>query len=284
MENQVGLVLEGGGMRGVYTAGILEYLLESNIFFPYIIGVSAGACNAASYLSRQKGRNKTVTVQYAADPRYISWRNFWKNRQFFGMDFIFDEIPKKHVPFDFNSFFANPAEFVVGTTDCLSGEPVYFHKQDYGKDLLTVLRASSSLPFIAPEISYKDKILLDGGISDPIPLKKAQQDGYTKNIVILTRNAGYQKKPSKFPFLVNRKYPEYKGLQESLRNRFKIYNDTLAYLEEEERKGNVLIIRPKEPLNVGRMERNPQKLEYLYNQGYQEAKAMRDSILAYMTR
>ncbi|MCL6572833.1 MAG: patatin family protein, partial [Bacillus sp. (in: Bacteria)] len=224
MINQVGLVLEGGGMRGVYTAGILEYFLEKQLFFPYVIGVSAGACNAASYLSKQQGRNKTVTIEYASDPRYISWRNYLKNRQVFGMDFIFDDLPNKFVPYDYDVFYANPSEFVVGTTDCLSGEPVYFKKKEYGDELLTVLRASSSLPFIAPVVRFKDKILFDGGISDPIPIKKAQQDGFAKNIVILTRNQGYLKTPSKFHFLVERKYPEYKGLQQSLRNRYSQYN------------------------------------------------------------
>ena len=282
MLNQTGLVLEGGGMRGVYTAGILEYFLEQELFFPYVIGVSAGACNAASYLSKQKGRNKTVTIKYASDPRYISWRNYFKNRQFFGMDFIFDEIPNQHVPYHYDVFYSGLSEFVVGTTDCMTGMPVYFNKQDYGDDLLTVLRASSSLPFIAPEIHYQDKILLDGGISDPIPIKKAQSDGFKKNIVILTRNKGYLKKPSKFHFLVDRKYPNYKGLQQSLRKRFQIYNETLQYLEKEETAGNVLIIRPSVSLIVGRMERNPQRLEDLYNQVYQDAKASIDKINSYI--
>ena len=282
MIDQVGLALEGGGMRGVYTAGILEFFLEQDLYFPYVIGVSAGACNAASYLSKQKGRNKTVTIEYASDPRYISWKNYFKNRQFFGMDFIFDEIPNKHVPYHYDVFYNNPSEFVVGTTDCLTGEPIYFKKQDYEMDLLTVLRASSSLPFIAPEIRFKDKILLDGGISDPIPIKKAQKDGFKKNIVILTRNEGYLKKPSKFHFLINRKYPEYKGLQHSLRKRYQIYNETVSYLENEEKAGNALIIRPSKPLKVGRMERNPERLEELYNQGYEDAKNSMSSILNYI--
>ncbi|OIK09579.1 patatin family protein [Bacillus sp. MUM 116] len=282
MINEVGLVLEGGGMRGVYTAGVLENFLENQLFFPYVIGVSAGACNAASYLSEQKGRNKTVTIQYASDPRYISWRNYFKNRQFFGMDFIFDEIPNQHIPYHYDVFYNSPSEFVVGTTDCLTGEAVYFKKKDYGKELLTVLRASSSLPFIAPEITYQNKILLDGGISDPIPIKKAQADGFKKNIVILTRNIEYRKKASKFHFLVDRKYPDYKGLQKALRNRFQIYNDTLAYLEREENNGNVFIIRPLKPLQVGRMERNPVRLEELYNQGYEDAKALRGKIVEYV--
>jgi predicted patatin/cPLA2 family phospholipase len=162
--------------------------------------------------------------------------------------------------------------------------PVYFNKQDYGQELLTVLRASSSLPFIAPEIRYQDKILLDGGISDPIPIKKAQQDGFKKNIVVLTRNKGYLKKPSKFHFLVDRKYPNYKGLQQSLRMRYRLYNDTIDYLEKEESAGNVLIIRPSEPLKVGRMERNPQRLEELYDQGYHDAKVSMPKIISYIER
>ncbi|PLR98846.1 patatin-like phospholipase family protein [Bacillus sp. T33-2] len=272
MTVNAGLVLEGGGMRGVYTAGILEYFLEKEIFFPYVIGVSAGACNAASYLSKQKGRNRTVNIDYVSDPRYISWKNYFQSRQFFGMDFIFDEIPNKLVPYHYDAFNENPTELVVGTTDCKTGDPVYFGKKEYGNDLLTVLKASSSLPFIAPEIHYRDRILLDGGISDPVPLKKAQLDGNRKNVVILTRNEGYVKKPSKLQFLVKRKYPQYIGLQKALAARYKLYNETIKYIVEQEEKGDVLVIRPSQPLEVGRMERNPEKLEKLYLQGYEDAK------------
>ncbi|MBU8771165.1 patatin-like phospholipase family protein [Cytobacillus oceanisediminis] len=272
MISEAGLVLEGGGMRGVYTAGVLEYFLEQDLSFPYVIGVSAGACNAASYLSKQKGRNRIVNVDYITDPRYISWRNYFKSRQFFGMDFIFDEIPNKLVPFHYDEFYKNESEFVIGTTDCHTGKPVYFSKKDYGKDMLKVLKASSSLPFIAPEVDFNSRVLLDGGISDPIPIKKAQQDGLKKNIVILTRNRGYSKKPSKFTFMVKRKYPHYAGLQKALAERFWTYNETLRYVEQEEKNGTVLVIQPQEPLTVGRMERNPQKLEKLYLQGYEDAR------------
>ncbi|MBX9972632.1 patatin family protein [Cytobacillus firmus] len=272
MISEAGLVLEGGGMRGVYTAGVLEYFLEQDLSFPYVIGVSAGACNAASYLSKQKGRNRIVNVDYVTDPRYISWRNYFKSRQFFGMDFIFDEIPNKLVPFHYDEFYKNESEFVIGTTDCHTGKPVYFSKKDYGKDMLKVLKASSSLPFIAPEVDFNSRVLLDGGISDPIPIKKAQQDGFKKNIVILTRNRGYSKKPSKFTFMVKRKYPHYAGLQKALAERFWTYNETLRYVEQEEKNGTVLVIQPQEPLIVGRMERNPQKLEKLYLQGYEDAR------------
>lgn len=279
MTSQIGLVLEGGGMRGVYTSGVLEFFLEEKIFFPYVIGVSAGACNAISYLSKQKGRNRIVNIDYVTDPRYLSWKNYFKNKQFFGMDFIFDELPHKLEPFHYEEFYHNPAEFIIGTTDCSTGEPLYFKKEDYGKDMLTILRASSSLPFIAPEVHYKERILLDGGISDAIPLKKAQKDGYRKNVVILTRNHGYLKQPSKFQFFVKRKYPQYIGLQKALANRHIMYNETIQYIEEEEKKGNVIVIRPEQPVDVGRMERNPHKLEKLYVQGYEDARKYKDKIL-----
>src|SRR5690625_116326 len=151
-----GLVLEGGGMRGLYTAGVLEYFLEQNLYFPYNIGVSAGACMAASYLSRQKGRNKKVNLGYIDDKRYISFSNFIKNREVFGMDFIFDEIPNRLVPFDMSTFLKNSEEFVIVTTDCETGEPVYYDKTNHGHDLVLLLRASSSLPFIASSVKYKE--------------------------------------------------------------------------------------------------------------------------------
>ncbi|WP_371321653.1 patatin-like phospholipase family protein [Robertmurraya korlensis] len=274
-----GLVLEGGGMRGVYTAGVLESFLENGLSFPYVIGVSAGACNAASYLSQQKGRNKRVNLEYISDSRYLSLQNYIKKRELFGMDFIFNEIPSRLIPFDFESFYQNNTEFVIGTTDCASGEPVYFNKSDYGQEMLTVLKASSSLPFVSQEIFYKGKYLLDGGISDSIPLKKAKSDGYEKNVVVLTRNDGYTKKPSRFGFLVKKRYPHYPGLQRALTRRYQMYNDTINEIIREEKKGNIMVIRPSSPIKVGRLERNATRLEELYQQGYEDGLASIHAIM-----
>ncbi|BCB04369.1 patatin-like phospholipase family protein [Bacillus sp. KH172YL63] len=276
---ETGLVLEGGGMRGIYTAGALEYFLEKGVEFPYVIGVSAGACNAASYLSKQHGRNKKVNVDFIRDPKYLSWRNYWKTGELFGMDYVFDEIPNKLVPYDYQAFHTNSTEFVVGVTDCETGQPVYYARSDYGEDLLTIIRASSSLPFVAPVVEFASRHLLDGGISDPIPVGKAEQDGYGKNVVILTRNRGYYKKPSKFSFLLNRKYPQFPELQKTMMNRYIKYNQTIDELEEKERNGDVIIIQPQTPLKVGRIERNPQKLDELYWQGYRDAEAKMNEIL-----
>jgi predicted patatin/cPLA2 family phospholipase len=280
--NKIGLVLEGGGMRGVYSAGTMEFFLEQELFFPYVIGVSAGACNAASYLSKQRGRNKKVNIDFISDPRYLSWKNFYQKRQLFGMDFIFDEIPNKIVPFDYETFFQNQSEFVIGTTDCMTGEPVYYKKQDYGKDVLPIIKASSSLPFVAPEVEYDGRTLLDGGISDPIPIKQAQRDGFQKNIVILTQNEHYRKKPSKFHYLVKRKYRHFPGLIKTLENRYQHYNETIDYIENEKNKGNVFILRPIKPLKVGRMEKNAERLTDLYEQGYHDAKHSYQELVDWM--
>ncbi|MGG4489786.1 patatin-like phospholipase family protein [Metabacillus idriensis] len=268
-----GLVLEGGGMRGVYTAGVLEYFMEKDLYFPYIIGVSAGACMGASYVSGQKGRNKTVNINYANHKSYLSLSNYIRHKQLFGMDFIFDEIPNKLVPFHFDAFLKSDQTFLVGTTDCKTGEPVYYNKNDIGKDILTILRASSSLPFIAPMIDYEGRKLLDGGIVDSIPIRKSQSDGNVRNVVILTRNAGYRKKKSTMEWMVRRSFRTYPLLADAMLNRYEQYNQTLDYIEEQEKLGNVFVIRPSKKLEVDRIERNPVKLERLYEQGLLDAEA-----------
>lgn len=281
-KESIGLVLEGGGMRGVYTAGVLEYFSEQNIYFPYTIGVSAGACMAASYLSKQKGRNKIVNIDWVNDPRYISWRNLLRNGQLFGMDFIFDEIPNSLVPFDHQAFLDSQEELVVGTTDCDTGETVYYNKSDSEFDLLRVLRASSSLPFIAPIVEHQGKRLLDGGISDPIPLRQAERDGYKRNILILTRNEEYRKSRNRFPWLIRRAYGKYPAFVQTLLRRHEIYNDTLMYIGEQERSGATFVIRPQQPLEVGRMERDSSKLLALYEQGYEDAKRLMPTMTAWI--
>ncbi|MCD7036136.1 patatin family protein [Metabacillus sp. GX 13764] len=280
--NSTGLVLEGGGMRGVYTAGVLEYFMEKDLYIPYVIGVSAGACIAASYLSRQKGRNRTVNIDYARDPQYLSFQNFIKKRQLFGMDFIFDQIPNKLVPFDFTAFMQSPETFLVGTTDCYTGKPMYFDKETYGSDILTILRASSSLPFISPVVPYQNKQLLDGGITDSIPIKKSIDDGNSKNVLILTRNAGYIKKKPRMDWLMRRTFRQFPNLVSAILNRYSMYNDTMAFIEEQEKAGKAFVIRPAEPLEMDRIERNPAKLEKLYEQGKRDAEKTYGSLVTWL--
>lgn len=274
MSDATGLVLEGGGMRAVYTAGVLECLMEHNVYFAYNIGVSAGACMGASYLSRQSGRNRTVNVDYVSDPRYISWGNLFKKREIFGMDFIFDEIPNQLVPFDYKAYEASTERLVIGTTDCETGESVYYEKGSPGFDLLTVLRASSSLPYIARIVDFGGRKLLDGGLADPIPIKKAEKDGNARNLLILTRNASYRKSPNRTGWLLRRAYGQYPKLVETMLRRHEVYNESLEYIAKREQEGAVFVIRPVETLSVGRMERDPKKLGALYKQGYDDAKRL----------
>src|SRR5690625_4796433 len=232
-----GLILEGGGMRGLYTAGVLEYFMEQNLYFPYNIGVSAGACMAASYLSRQKGRNRKVNLGYIEDKRYISFTNFIKKREVFGMDFIFDEIPNQLVPFDMETFRKNAEELVIVTTDCETGKPVYYDKANHGDDLVLLLRASRSLPFVSSSIAYKGRHLMDGGIGDPIPIKKAQTEGFEKNVMMPTKPERYYKQPSQLTSLL--KYKKHPKINDLLVERYKNYRETLQYIDVQEKLGTV---------------------------------------------
>lgn len=279
---QIGLVLEGGGMRGVYTAGVLDALMEKEFYLPYVVGVSAGACHAASYISRQVGRNKRVNIGYVSDPRYLSYRNLIKSKSLFGMDFIFDEIPRKHDPFDFDTFKKASQIFEIGTTDCRTGRPIYFEKNTYGDDILTIVRASSSLPFVAPVVEFRGISLLDGGIADPIPIRRAMAKGYDKNIVVLTQQRGYRKKPFKYHWLAKRIYSHYPGLVEAMVQRHEVYNRTLDDIELLEAERKVFVIRPKQPLKVGRIERDSAKLTALFQDGYHDATERFPEILRWM--
>lgn len=268
--NDTGLVLEGGGMRGLYTAGVLEYFAQNDIHFPYIIGVSAGACMAASYLSEQQGRNRTVSIDFVNDKRYLSFSNFIRKGELFGMDFIFDEIPNNIVPLDVEKIINGPDEFVIVTTNCETGEPMYFYKEDYDeKTLGKLLRASSSIPFFADAVEHEGRYMLDGGIVDPLPIIKAESDGYAKNVVVLTKPKGYYKKQSRMSTMIN--YKKYPKVDERMKVRYKHYNERLDYIFEQEKTGNIIVIAPSEDSGVGRTTRNKEKLENLYELGYKDA-------------
>jgi len=278
----IGLVLEGGGMRGLYTCGVLEYFMENDLYFNYVIGVSAGACNAASYISRQQRRNEKVIIGFVKDWRYMSLRNLILSKSYFGMDFIFDEIPNNLVLFDFKTYYKSPGIFLVGTTDCQTGKPLYLHKNDLGEQF-QALRASASLPMLSPIVNYKGYELLDGGISDSIPIKKSIIDGNTKNIIVLTRNKGYRKRPGKFNALLKLKYRKYPLLIETMLNRYKNYNETLDYIEHLENEGKAFVIRPSIELEVGRLEKDPQKLHRLLHHGYEDTKRLYEKIIEFVS-
>ncbi|WP_345241380.1 patatin family protein [Pontibacillus salipaludis] len=282
--NGTGLVLEGGGMRGAYTAGVLDFFLDADLHFPYVVGASAGACNGTSYVARQKGRNYKVLVEYGGHPEYISYKRAITKRELFGMDFIFNKLPNELVPFDYEGFFhfSKQTKFVVGTTDVHTGQPTYYDFFEDGPTLISLIRASSSLPFIAPMISHEGKQLLDGGIADPIPISASIQNGNTKHVVISTRNPGYRKEKMKFSWLVKQKFKGYPNLTHALESRHLRYNDTVGQVDELVEQGKAFIIQPKKPLAVSRIERNRNKLHALYEQGYEEAKEQYDDLINFL--
>lgn len=275
---RVGLVLEGGGMRGVYTAGVLEYFLDEQIRFPYLVAVSAGAWQATSYLSEQKGRNRTVSIDYVRHPRYLSVGNWFRERSLFGMDLLFNELPNKLVPFDYAAFHRHPARFWVVATDAVTGEPYYKEKHEVGPDaFMDYVRASSSLPCVSPPVELDGRVLFDGGVSDPIPVGKSGRDGNDFHVVVLTREAGYRKRPGRsMRWLARRIYPQYPGLLEAMERRWRVYNEAVERAEALEREGRAVILRPPAGTGVDRMTKDERKLAALYELGYAHAKARAD--------
>jgi predicted patatin/cPLA2 family phospholipase len=277
-----GLVLEGGGLRGVYTSGALRLFMDRGILFPYVIGVSMGACNAANYVSRQPERNRIVNIRYVNDSRYLSYRRLLAGGELFGMDFIFDTIPNSLVPFDYETFMGSDVKCVTVVTDCTTGEALYLEKAELGEQYLPVLRASACLPFIAKPVRYNGLVLMDGGLSDPVPIRKSISDGNTRNVLILTRPKGYRKTPSRTGGLARIRYPHLPGLCEALARRHIGYNETMDLIDEMEQSGEVFVIRPRSDLPVGRIERNKNRLYAAYDQGYQDAARSCDELFRYM--
>jgi len=270
---KIGLVLEGGSVRGIYTAGVLDVFIDNNMEFDYVIGVSAGACHATSFISKQRGRAYITNTDYLNDKRYISFRNFLKSKSFFGMDFMFDEIPNKLNKFDIATFKKTKTIFKIGATDVNTGKPVYFDKKDLiGDSKFSALRASISIPIYTSIIDYKDGKYLDGGTSDPIPVRKAFEDGCDKVIIVATRDRSFIKSKEKGKLLYKWMLRKYPNMIDTMNKRHDIYNDTLNYIREMEKQGRVLVIAPTEPLNIGRLELNKTKMEKIYTFGINDAK------------
>ena len=269
---QSGLILEGGGMRGVFTCGVLDCFMDHGIRFPYTIGVSAGACNGLSYMSGQRGRAKFSTIDMLEQYHYIGMKHLIKKGNIMDFDLLFHDFPERILPYNYEAY-ANCGEvYEMVTTSCITGQACYYNEKQSPKRIIDIVKASSSLPFVCP-IAYVDgSPMLDGGIADSIPLLRARSLGYTDNVVVLTRNKGYRKedKPSKVPPFFYRKYPE---LRHAIASRNMMYNQQIALVEELEDKGELIVLRPQKPIEVSRMERDTAKLLALYDEGYQTAAA-----------
>jgi len=263
------IVLEGGGLRGAFTSGVLEYFLDKELYFDRVIGVSAGACTGASYLSKQKERNRKINVEYPSDRRYMGLRHLISTGSYFNMKFVFEELPDKLAPFDEQAFFKNPAEFDIVITSLLTGKPVVLSKSDIANiTIRKALVATSSIPLLSQPVDINGKLYFDGGVSDSIPVKYALSK-HEKAVVVLTRPRGYRKEETRGTFLfklVFRKHPEF---LETLLKRNEEYNKTLVFCEQMEREGKLFIIAPAPEFSVGRTEKNYEKRLALYNHGYQ---------------
>ncbi|MCI8598349.1 MAG: patatin family protein, partial [Lachnospiraceae bacterium] len=185
-----GLILEGGGTRGVFTAGVLDYFMEQNLYLPYVIGVSAGSCNAVNYVSHQPGRMKLCTIDYLEAGSYVGLKYLVKNHSLFNMDLIFDIFPNKIIPFDYDAYFSSNQTCILTATNCLTGKAAYLSERADRERLMAACRASSSLPIFSPTVEVDGIPMLDGGVADSIPIRKALNDGIKKNIIILTRQEG----------------------------------------------------------------------------------------------
>ncbi len=269
-----GLVLEGGGMRGAYTAGVLDYLMRKNVEFPYVIGVSAGANNGANYVADQRERNKKVFVDMVTDERYLGLKNLIKDGNYFGMEFLFKKLPNEIVPFDYETFSNSPITFKVVVTNSRSSQTEYFDKDDFDPKFFgeNILRASSSIPVLTKPVKIKGEYYFDGGITDPIPLEKAIKDGHDNNVVILTKHKGFRLKYKRSRVILKLLLRDYSQLADTLKNRYKIYNNYIEWVEELEDKGKIFIFRPQSDLEVGGLESNPENLKEIYNRGYDETK------------
>lgn len=262
-------------MRVTYTGGALDAFLDAGVDLGYVIGVSAGANAGSHYVTGQRERSHRVFVDLVADPRYAGWRNVVRERSWFGMDFIFRTLPDELAPFDYESFRSSPRTQVSVVTDCATGTARYYSQHDHDPRwyVQTLLRAGCSLPILAPPVMVDGRPCVDGGVCDSIPIQRAVKDGNPRNVVVLTRNAGYRKGPARFRALSRVLLRRHPAVYAAMLRRHLMYNAALEQVEAMERAGEAFVLRPARPLMVGRMERDPAKLEALYRQGYDETMA-----------
>ena len=267
-QGAVGLELEGGGMRGVFTSGVLDCFLDHDITFPYCASVSAGACNGLSYMSKQRGRAKKSNIDLLQKYRYIGMKYLWTQHSILDREFLYDKLPHELLPFDYAACFANPMEFEMAVTNCLTGKAEYLTDRSSETRLIQIAKATSSLPYVCPVVWVDHKPMLDGGIVDSIPVERAMAKGYALNVAVLTRNRGYRDtgRDIKNPPYIYRRFPR---LRLALSKRHALYNRQLELVENLEDEGRLLAIRPKRPLEVGRLESNIDRLTALYEEGYE---------------
>lgn len=278
-----GLVLEGGAMRGLFTAGVTDVMLEENIGFDGMIGVSAGAAFGCNYKSRQPGRCRRYNLTFCKDPRYCSIRSLITTGDLYGAEFDYHEIPGKLDPFDDKTFRENPMEFYCVCTDADTAMPVYHKLEEASSyESLEWIRASASMPMVSRAVELEGRRLLDGGITDPIPLKFFQNLGYEKNVVVLTQPSDYVKRPMKGLKAARLLLKEFPAVADELTIRHYIYNRETEYVREQEEKGTAFVIRPAVPLGISRVCHDPAEIERVYEIGRSTAKAVLEQLKGFL--
>lgn len=264
---KTGLVLEGGAMRGLFTAGVIDVMMEQGITYDGAIGVSAGAAFGCNYKSEQIGRVLRYNKRYCADKRYSGIRVLLKTGNIYSTEFCYEEVPLKLDVFDFDAYKKNPMEFYVVCTDVETGKPVYHKYTGEEGNGFDWIRASASMPVVSQIVEIDSMKLLDGGIADSIPVRYFEQIGYEKNVAVLTQPKEYQKGRNKILPLIRRKYKKYPNLCTAMETRHIMYNRELEYVQQQEKAGKLFVIRPEEALNISRVEKNPEELQRVYNIG-----------------
>lgn len=279
---KTGLVLEGGAMRGIYTAGVLDVFMEENIQVDGIAGVSAGAIHGASYVSAQPGRNLRYHKKYCRDWRFMSMRSWVRTGDIVGYEFCYNTIPYQLDPFDFKRFATSKTEFFAGVTNIETGTAELLSSRAE-KDLLANIHASASLPVVSRIVEIGDRKYLDGGIGDSIPWEAFKRIGYNRQIVVLTRPEGYRKRPDKLMPIIRMKYRKYPKFIEACKRRHLMYNETVDKLEEAEKRGEIILIRPSRRIRIKRTEKNPEVLQAQYDLGRQDALKRLDDVREYLS-
>lgn len=278
---QAGLVLEGGGMKGIYTAGVLDFFLDKDMMFSSVYGVSAGACHMCSYLSKQRGRALDISIDYLDTRKYCSVESLLTTGNLFNVQMCYEMIPDYLYPYDHETFEQYQGKAYSVVTNIETGRPEYLRLRDMHKDIIKV-RASASLPLVSRNVKINGRNYLDGGISDAIPLQKSIVDGNQKNIVVMTKEVGFVRKPATQLGLIKMRYLKYPKVYDLMLERHINYNDTLDYIESQQENGQAFVIRPKKASNVGRIEKDRDKLIALYEEGYQDAADCYEELKAYL--
>ena len=281
---KTGLVMEGGAMRGMFTAGVIDVLMEHGIDFDGAIGVSAGACFGCNYKSKQIGRVIRYNTRFSRDKRYGGFRVLLKTGDYYSREFCYQEVPTKYDIFDFDTFETNPMEFYIVCTDVDTGKAVYHRQENRNDHGFEWIRASASMPLVSRMVEIDGRKYLDGALADSIPVRYFESIGYDRNVVILTQPLGFRKRPDTLLPVMKLYYKAFPNLVASMTGRHEQYNASLDYIARKETAGELLVIRPPEKLPISRTEKDPEKLRLVYEIGRNTAEARISEIQAYLQR